>query len=110
MNSYKIVNNRQKSVRENGNKHKSRSIVAYRNSNINPKPKNNYINYMNKEILRKRQEDQNLYNKKTSRNTKQKSIDNAKYNQNMYQNSSINYNNPSQYQKKSIKTTKKDKL
>ena len=107
MNSYKIVNNRQKSVRENGNKHKSRSIVAYRNSNINPKQKNNYLNYMNKEILRKRQEDQNLYNKKTSRNTKQKSIDNAKYNQNMYQNSSINYNNPSQYQKKVLKQPKK---
>lgn len=105
MHPYKIVNNRQKSVGENSHKNKSRSIVTYRNSNINPKQKNNYINYMNKEILRKRQEDQNLYNKKTSRNTKQKSIDN--YNYNMKHNSSINYNNPYQYQKKVLRQVKK---
>ena len=105
MHSYKIGNNSQKSVRENIKQNKSRSIVTYRNPNINSKQKNNYINYMKKEILRKRQEDQNLYNKKTSRNTKQKSIDNTIYNQNIYQNSSINYNNPSQ--KKVLKQSKK---
>ena len=107
MNSYKIVNNRQKPFRENGKQNRSRSIITNRYSNINPKQKNNYINNMNKEILKKRQEDQNLYNKKTSRNTKQKSIDNNVYNQNMYRNSSINYNNPPQYQKKVLKQAKK---
>ena len=84
MYAYKIQNNRQrqKSIRENGNKNKSRSIITYKNSNINPKQKNNYIYQMKKEMYVKRQEDQNPFIKKISRNTKQKSIDNSIYNQN----------------------------
>ena len=75
MYAYRIPNNRQKSVRENGHKNKSRSIITYKNSKINSKQNNNYINQMKKEILGKqRQEEQNLYNKKANRKTKQKSM------------------------------------
>jgi hypothetical protein len=108
MYAYKVTNNRQKSVREKGYKNKSRSIIMDRNSNINPKQKNNYMYQMKKEINYKRQDDPNLYDKKTSRNNKQKSIDNSIYNQNsIYHNSSMINNNLQKYQKKALKHTKK---
>ena len=109
MYAYKIQNNRQrqKSIRENGNKNKSRSIITYKNSNINPKQKNNYIYQMKKEMYVKRQEDQNPFIKKISRNTKQKSIDNSIYNQNnIYLNASMNFHNPPKNQKKVLKNIK----
>ena len=103
MYAYKITNNR----KENGYKNKSRSIITNKNPNINAKQNNNYyINQMKKEILGRRQEDHNIYNKRPSRNIKHKSIDNSFYNQNKYQNSSIIYNNPRQNQKKISKPTK----
>jgi len=108
MYAYRIPNNRQKSVRENGHKIKSRSIITYKNSKINSKQNNNYINQMKKEILGKqRQEEQNLYNKKANRKTKQKSIDESKYNKNnknLIHNSSIINNN--NYQKNRLKQPK----
>ena len=110
MYAYRIPNNRQKSVRENGHKNKSRSIITYKNSKINSKQNNNYINQMKKEILGKpRQEEQNLYNKKANRKTKQKSIDESKYNKNnknIINNSSIINNN--NYQKNILKQPKKN--
>ena len=110
MYAYRIPNNRQKSVRENGHKNKSRSIITYKNSKINSKQNNNYINQMKKEILGKpRQEEQNLYNKKANRKTKQKSIDESKYNKNnknLIHNSSIINNN--NYQKNILKQPKKN--
>ena len=111
MHAKKIQTSRKKSTRENNNKNKSRSIITYRNSGINLKQKNNNNNYiyqMKNEILGKRYDDLSIYNKKTSRNTKQKSIDNSSYNQNLYQNSSVSYiNTSSRYQKKSLKQQKK---
>ena len=108
MYAYKIQNNRQKSIKENGYKNKSRSIITNNKSNINVKQKNNYINQLKKEILGKRQEDQSLYTKKASRNAKMKSIDNSIYNQNINHNSSISYNNNQQFQKKYLKPYKKN--
>ena len=106
MYAYKNPINRQKSGRENGYKNKSRSIITYKNTSMNSNQRYNYINQMKKEILGKRLEDQNLNNKK-SRNTKQKSIDDSKYNKNSIHNSSMfNYNFP-QNQKKIIKKPKK---
>ena len=108
MYAYKVSNNRQKSVRENGYKNKSRSIITDRNSNINPKLKNKNIYQLKKEINYKRKDAPNLYDKKTSRNNKQKSIDNSIYNQNsIYYNSSMINNNPQKYQKKALKDTRK---
>ncbi len=55
----------------------------------------------------KRQEDQNPFIKKISRNTKQKSIDNSIYNQNnIYLNASMNFHNPPKNQKKVLKNVK----
>ena len=108
MYAYKVSNNRQKSVRENGYKNKSRSIITDRNSNINPKQKNKNIYQLKKEINYKRKDAPNLYDKKTSRNNKQKSIDNSIYNQSsIYHNSSLINNNPQKYQKKALKDARK---
>lgn len=103
MNSYKIGNNRKEYVHKN----KSRSIITNKNPYIIQRQNNNYINQIKNEILGKRQEDQNLYNKRSSRNIKQKSIDNSMHNQNIYQNSSTIYNNPPQNPKKILKPEKK---
>ena len=107
----KLQTSRLMSGRENNNKNKSRSIITYRNSSINSKQKinkNNHIYRLKNEMLGKRYDDSSLYTKKTSRNTKQKSIDNSSLNQNLYQNTSLSYinNSSSRYQKKPIKPQK----
>ena len=107
----KLQTSRLMSGRENNNKNKSRSIITYRNSSINSKQKinkNNHIYRLKNEMLGKRYDDSSLYTKKTSRNTKQKSIDNSSLNQNLYQNTSLSYinNSSSRYQKKAIKPQK----
>ena len=84
---------------------KSRSIITYNESKINSK-NNNYINQMKKEMLGKHQEEQSFCNKKTSRNLKQKSIDNSNINQSIYNNTSVSFNQP-HVQKKENKNNRK---
>ncbi len=96
MYSYKPQNHKQKSVKGNVFKNRSRSIITYNKPIINSKLNTNYIIQMKKELLGRPQEDQVLYNSKASRNTKQKSIDNSIYNQKVNQNS-ISYNNNNNY-------------
>ena len=84
---------------------KSRSIKTYNESKINSK-NNNYINQMKKEMLGKHQEEQSFCNKKTSRNLKQKSIDNSNINQSI--NTSVCFNQP-HFQKKENKKNRKVK-
>lgn len=99
--TYRIKSNRNICPKNN----KSKSIVTYNETKINSK-KNNYINQMKKEMLGKHQEEQSFFNKKTSRNIKQKSIDNSNINQSKYNNSSVSINQP-HFQKKGYKHNKK---
>ena len=82
---------------------KSRSIITNNEGKMNSK-NNNYINQMKKEMLGKHQEEQSFCNKKTSRNIKQKSIDNSNINQSIYNNTSFNQPH---FQKKGNKKNKK---
>jgi len=82
---------------------KSRSIITNNEGKMNSK-NNNYINQMKKEMLGKHQEEQSFCNKKTSRNIKQKSIDNSNINQSIYNNTSFNQPH---FQKKGNKQNKK---
>ena len=87
--TYRLKCNRYSCPKNN----KSRSIITYNESKINSK-NNNYINQMKKEMLGKHQEEQSFCSKKTSRNLKQKSIDNSNFNQNIYNNTSVSFNQP----------------
>ena len=99
--TYRLKCNRYSCPKNN----KSRSIITYNESKINSK-NNNYINQMKKEMLGKYQEEQSFCNKKTSRNIKQKSIDNSNINQSIYNNTSISFNQP-HFQKKGNKQNRK---
>ena len=99
--TYKLKCNRYSCPKNN----KSKSIVTYNEPKINSK-NNNYINQMKKETLGKRQEEQSFCSKKTSRNIKQKSIDNSNINQSIYNNTSVTFNQ-SHFQKKGNKQNRK---
>jgi hypothetical protein len=99
--TYRLKCNRYSCPKNN----KSRSIITYNESKINSK-NNNYINQMKKEMLGKHQEEQSFCSKKTSRNIKQKSIDNSNINQNIYNNTSVSFNQP-HFQKKGNKQNRK---
>jgi len=95
--TYRLKCNRYSCPKNN----KSRSIITYNESKINSKNKN-YISQMKKEMLGKHQEKQSFCSKKTSRNIKQKSIDNSNINQSIYNNTSVSFNQPP-FQKKGNK-------
>ena len=99
--TYRLKCNRYSCPKNN----KSRSIITYNESKINSK-NNNYINQMKKEMLGKHQEEQSFCSKKTSRNLKQKSIDNSNINQSIYNNTSVSFNQP-HFQKKENKNNRK---
>ena len=101
--TYRLKCNRYSCPKNN----KSRSIITYNESKINSK-NNNYINQMKKEMLGKHQEEQSFCSKKTSRNLKQKSIDNSNINQSIYNNTSVSFNQP-HFQKKENKKNRKVK-
>ena len=93
----KNENNKQKLNRGNDHKNKKpKSIISFNEAKMNSKLMNNYIGQTKKEIIRKRQEDQSFYNKKSGRNQKQKSTDNSIFNKSLYNNSVLSFNNKSQ--------------